>query len=1461
MSDFRSKPKMSISEIQPDYQSGDMPKTLHQTRRHQEVLYVAGEGPRDSGVMFVAPALEEDEAREFQQSTYGIQIRQPARYLKGDIGSVLRDSALSVGLDLDKHYYTAFIKWLLPRTQRNKPSKEAQEWAMPAFEAEVRECKPKFIICLGKLAFDQLVKIKISASDALGGWFWSDWAQARVMLMDKPYTLLQKPERLEQYRLLFRDVQRMITDGEDVEKVPLDYREIKTMEQLQALVKEWEDGDFKLFAQDNEWEGNNHIDGRLRSSQFCWLPGVAACLTFFDETGELHLGAVQHLGNSIVTIQPGNREVAPGEWYTDYQAVGRVLGRWLNRPDVRYVGHYIQADLPWLKVWLELDVYRKCVLDTAFAMNVLDEYSPVGLEWVALLFTDLGRYDLPLLLWKKANPQRDDAGYGKIPGEILVPYSCLRRGSLVQLGDGTWSPIHRLVKERYAGEVKSLWQGQVVNRQVTGWHRSRSPKQKWFRIRTASTPCGRWGLMGPVFTPDHRVMTQRGMVQVQELVPGIDAVVTDEPLFNGTQMSVILGSLLGDGGLTKRNRSKVGMQLSQNMRRARYAEWKADVLRSVLRWQNTRVKNQVIFKSAYCRQLAVLEERFPRHTRQDHARRKLVITEDLLNTLGPLGLAVWYQDDGTYTRGHTCRLSFRVKDPAERDLAEQWFAKRYGDVHYEQDQYSLMFSRAASDKFLAEIAPFMHEAVAYKANVPVGALLPAVDQEPDGLFADPVVEVMPYFNNSHGRDVRYCLTVEGSHNFLTEVGFVANCADADTPFRAAVKIMARLKMDGVWDYYQKILHPFVSDVFTAFCLHGLPMDLEAMDDMREVYHFAHDQFLEEFRVKITQQARLKLLQKCQEMLGFMPGLKVFGLLVADHHEALTKLLEHPDLVEDQQQTLLPFVKHLQGAPVFNPWSKPQMVRWLFEVLGLVPIKSTDQKEKGIRSMSWEKVLALPKDKQAEYKPATDQQTLQMLLDKEPLIDGLIDLTAIASICKAFLKEPTLDEETGEITREQGLHYHVCSDGAIRTRLGLTESSRPRSSSPNVLNLPSYVNGRIIEAMGRLFRKLHDEGRLPTQFERYLPAEGSDESPIKSVRSLIAARPGWCLPESDFRTAELRSLALQSGDSNMMKMMTESDRSFGLAKVGGKTMPVRLYYDAPAVNGIDKIDQVPEVLMSCWKDSRKLLDVLPDQLLVDEDGELLHPDHDLHWSLAEMVFCRPRELLVNKIHRRASKTANFSIVYDISSSTLERRIEVDTGKKPEPGTGQSLRDAWAKRYPRASDFLVELENIPREKGTYVAASGRKRRFHRHPVMLSQDSWRMTKGMFSAMGREMRNFPPQESVAATALRAAVWLQEFGRANNLEGYQIAVLYDSIVTHCPLRERHIWAAAHELYMFRANSWTYDGRVLKYPVDTEFNVGWSDRPPKDVQALWDSFEYEPVPPRLLPVLGWLRGQLRKHTP
>ena len=100
--------------------------------------------------------------------------------------------------------------------------------------------------------------------------------------------------------------------------------------------------------------------------------------------------------------------------------------------------------------------------------------------------------------------------------------------------------------------------------------------------------------------------------------------------------------------------------------------------------------------------------------------------------------------------------------------------------------------------------------------------------------------------------------------------------------------------------------------------------------------------------------------------------------------------------------------------------------------------------------------------------------------------------------------------------------------------------------------------------------------------------------------------------------------------------------------------------------------------------------------------------------------------------------NFSSAYGASPASLERKIESDTGVKPDEGVGQKGLDAIATRQPRATEFLEEMAQVPKTKGYYRAASGRIRHCITHGAG-SGVGWRQRQSLESALGREMKNFP--------------------------------------------------------------------------------------------------------------------------
>jgi uracil-DNA glycosylase family 4 len=94
---------------------------------------------------------------------------------------------------------------------------------------------------------------------------------------------------------------------------------------------------------------------------------------------------------------------------------------------------------------------------------------------------------------------------------------CLAYDALVQLADGSWQPVGRLVRSRYRGEVMSVDDdGFLVPRRVTGWHESPLAGRRVFSLGYA----GAGASAAVQLTGDHEVLTDRGFVPVQELPHG-----------------------------------------------------------------------------------------------------------------------------------------------------------------------------------------------------------------------------------------------------------------------------------------------------------------------------------------------------------------------------------------------------------------------------------------------------------------------------------------------------------------------------------------------------------------------------------------------------------------------------------------------------------------------------------------------------------------------------------------------------------------------------------------------------------------------------------------------------------------------------------------------------------------------------------------------------------------------------
>lgn len=1283
--------------------------------------------------MFIAPCVTPQEAAKFIKGKYGDQgTKVQPRYLRSDAAVIFKDVFSGEFISLDECYYTAVIKWILPKAERLKIPKDKIAWATPSLEAEIAAVSPKIIVCIGKPVFDLLSNIKLSLSDAKSGWFYSEKYNCKLYIIDDIYKLVSNPEYIEKFRIEAREIHRMRNEILDltVNRIELEYTTITNSHELKEVITEWRQGKFKVFSVDCEWAGNNHIDGKLRSTQFCWRPGRGCYIRWMDDKG-----------NYVFDIP--------------YSEAGKLMSYWLDRDDVKYIGHHWAADAPWLSRVLGLHWYEKCIFDTEFAQQTANESEDLSLERIALKYTDLGRYDLDLTLWVKNNKSAMlDGGYGAIPDDILIPYA---------------------IKD-----VDTVFRA-------------------WPIIQKSLTAQGLTKYYDEIFHPFVTdLFVSFAMVGLPMDVPMMD------------ELRVLYSFA----------RDKMGVILQEEI----YAEANGFVL------------------NAFMRRLPSVEcvdkyKEFTALIAQGHQDEAWQVLKSIANKPDDVpklkALFDHFIDSPSFnirSATHLKRWLFQVKGylpiKSTNNKAKGLPSTSWDKILSMPPDVRKTYSPAVDKQTLQILSEKENDQMLRKllqlnavGNI-CKAFLKEADVDEDGKVVKE--NGLHFFLCSDGR-------VHGQMS-TTETGR-PRCVHGDTLIRCfdGFKRIRDIKIgDLVWTHlnrWRKVEDTYIKP--TA------PMYKVSFENGEVLICTEEHLLLTEAGKWIS--VRDVCLQKAFKQSGTEEE-SCFSLpRVLEHRRASSGEFEYNSayyLSNTSSRVRRGRIQKAQSDKILElkagreePLEREEggrgrdleggLRRWLrlFNTPNRWPTLLRTSYSHG-RGAGYTSLAVAGSSSCASYRSGSEKQRTRQLSALHHVRAQRYPrkIQTYRSGIKIKGVVPCGSYPVYDISVEEDHSYEA--SGCFSHN----------SWKPNSLNWPSYVNTMISSGISNLFRKLKDRGELPPEFEKFsdVDKEGNYICTVPSIRSCVLAPPGWCFVESDYQTAEIRGLAFISGDKNLIDIVCNPDLNFAVTKDEKK---VRLAFPT-------------EVFPAHAQEEYKhlLYDKADPILLRKEDGSLKHPKQDLHWSLAEMVHIKPREVLDEKKDRGAAKVGNFSSAYGASASTLERKIEQDTGKKPEEGTGERLLSALEKRQPVAQDFLIKMERIPAKKGTYRAASGRLRHFISHgEKYLDILDEHLTSGLFKSMGREARNFPMQESVAATAARAGKWLLDTYIKQGMQARPLIILYDSVVTLCPLEERFKVAEYHQKYMTDANTWEYHGRTMNYPIDTDLVYRWSSKPDKhDKELLTD---------------------------
>ena len=372
-------------------------------------------------------------------------------------------------------------------------------------------------------------------------------------------------------------------------------------------------------------------------------------------------------------------------------------------------------------------------------------------------------------------------GIGLQRGDIYVAnvLKCLRYTALIQLGDGSWERIGRLVRSRYDGTVMSVdSEGRLVPRRVTGWHETPLGGRRVFRLSYCSAKNAGVSRVGIQLTGDHPVLTDQGYVPVERLQP-TDRIAIGQGL-SELAFDVVCGTTLGDGYL---NPKSSYVFFAHSAAQAEYARFKAELLAELRpTCQELRVAavvggdplhSVIHVRTRAHRAVRVLQREFYGSTKR--------VPEWLARDLNARMLAIWFMDDG----------HMRIREGGRQPIAEI-AAVGFSDSDRQILLQGLIglglpakalrrriyFDVPTSKRLSELIAPFVPPSMRHKLHPDVAEAVPFDPDQlepgaPKVMYDEVVVEDI---TDEPRTDVTfYCIDVEEHHNFVTSGGVVHNC--------------------------------------------------------------------------------------------------------------------------------------------------------------------------------------------------------------------------------------------------------------------------------------------------------------------------------------------------------------------------------------------------------------------------------------------------------------------------------------------------------------------------------------------------------------------------------------------------------------------------------------------------------------------------------------------------------------
>lgn len=326
-------------------------------------------------------------------------------------------------------------------------------------------------------------------------------------------------------------------------------------------------------------------------------------------------------------------------------------------------------------------------------------------------------------------------------------------------------------------------------------------------------------------TDNHKFLTQRGYVEVKDLIIGQDILCLDKIynqktkfLLNDDQLQVAWASSIGDGHLEKRSKlNTYRIKFSQGEKQKKYLDFKVNLFHSSPPYKT---------KSGYCDNIIYQSQ-----------TNTFIMFEDIWNGIEKIDerfLAIWYQDDGSafYTKKGLftgCRIACNNLNIEKIQKIIDVVYNKFNillEIISDKKYFSIKMNKENSVKFLKLIAPYMHPTLAYKNIFFDENNLYKWDNNFKNYGGNFITEI-----KECGYDDVYDMEVQDNHNFIcclnqNSTGIIShNCQDLSKLQQLFIGLLRRRK---------ESRYVFVGDKFQAiYSFAG--SDCHSTDSIKRLY--------------------------------------------------------------------------------------------------------------------------------------------------------------------------------------------------------------------------------------------------------------------------------------------------------------------------------------------------------------------------------------------------------------------------------------------------------------------------------------------------------------------------------------------------------------------------------------------------------------------------------------------------